>query len=74
MDDSRKMLLIGATTTAGNVAGILLAVKRKSGFWGGVGWFLVGGMAGWAIGATAAAFIPSKKSESEVEELQEKVS
>lgn len=34
----------------GNVTGILIAVHRKSGFWGGAGWFLVCGMAGGAIG------------------------
>lgn len=34
----------------GSVAGILLAVHRKSGFWGGVGWWILGGMAGGAIG------------------------
>jgi hypothetical protein len=34
----------------GSVAGILVAVHRKSGFWGGVGWWIVGGMAGGALG------------------------
>lgn len=34
----------------GSVAGILVAVHRKSGFWGGLGWWIVGGMAGGAIG------------------------
>ena len=34
----------------GAVAGILVAVKRKSGFWGGAGWWILGGMAGSAIG------------------------
>lgn len=39
----------------GSVAGILLAVHRKSGFWGGVGWWIVGGMAGGAIGWIATS-------------------
>jgi len=34
----------------GSVGGILVAVKRKSGFWGGLGWFIVGSMAGGAVG------------------------
>lgn len=39
----------------GMVAGILVAVKRKSGFWGGCGWFIVGAMAGNAVGWLATA-------------------
>lgn len=37
-------------STLGSVAGIILAVHRKSGLWGGIGWFIVGGMAGGALG------------------------
>lgn len=39
----------------GSVAGIIVAVKRKSGFWGGLGWFIVGGMAGGAAGWIATS-------------------
>lgn len=48
-------------STLGGVGGIILAVHRKSGFWGGVGWFIVGSMAGGAIGwlVTAGAKEPA---------------
>lgn len=36
---------------AGVVAGIVVAVVRKSGFWGGVGWALLCSFAGGAVGA-----------------------
>lgn len=45
---------------AGNVAGILLAVHRKSGFWGGLGWFLVGGLAGSATGFVIGSVLDGK--------------
>jgi len=45
---------------AGNVAGIMIAVKRKSGFWGGVGWFLVVGLAGSAAGYVVGSIIDGK--------------
>lgn len=45
---------------AGNVAGILLAVHRKSGFWGGVGWFLIGGLAGSATGFVIGSILDGK--------------
>lgn len=51
------MLLYGMAGL-GNVAGIIVAVKRKSGFWGGAGWFLLGGLAGAALGYVAASMIP----------------
>ena len=34
----------------GNAAGIAYAVSRKSGFWGYVGWFILGGMIGSGVG------------------------
>jgi len=43
------------------VSGILLAIHRKSGFWGGVGWWIVGGMAGSAIGWVATAGMDETK-------------
>lgn len=46
----KSQLLQGGLVAAGNVAGILVAVKRKSGFWGGVGWFFLLGAAGGAVG------------------------
>lgn len=49
----------------GNVAGIVFAVKRKSGFWGGVGWFLVFGMAGGAIGYVVGSMIDGRPKEDE---------
>lgn len=58
MTVEKKSVLVFGTATAGHVAGIIVAVKRKSGFWGGVGWFIVGGMAGAALGYILAAVIP----------------
>ncbi len=60
MTSSNKNMLIYGLATVGFAAGIILAVHRKSGFWGGVGWSLVGNMAGAGIGYVAAAMIPSK--------------
>lgn len=47
-------------STLGSVAGIVLAVHRKSGFWGGVGWFIVGSMAGGALGWLVTANMNEK--------------
>lgn len=47
---------------AGNVAGIIVAVKRKSGFLGGVGWFLVLGLAGGAAGYVIGSVVDGKPS------------
>jgi hypothetical protein len=58
MSPEKKKVLVAGLAMAGNVAGILVAVKRKSGFWGGLGWFILGGMAGGAVGYIAAAVIP----------------
>ena len=57
--DNKKVMLSGFAL-AGNVSGIILAVKRKSGFWGGVGWFLLGGMAGAAVGFLVTSIIPGE--------------
>jgi hypothetical protein len=62
-DNYYKIALGSGLSLAGNVAGILLAVKRKSGFWGGVGWFLVGGLAGAAIGYVAGTVLDGKPKE-----------
>jgi hypothetical protein len=37
-------------TAAGNIAGLIAAYKRRSGFWGYVGYFLVGGLLGSLVG------------------------
>lgn len=58
MTKSNKKMMIVGLGGLGNVAGIVIAVKRKSGFWGGVGWFLVAGMAGSMVGYVATSIIP----------------
>jgi Na+/alanine symporter len=55
-----KNTLTAGLGLAGNVAGIVLAVHRKSGFWGGVGWFIVCGLAGSAVGYVAGSMIDGK--------------
>ena len=45
---------------AGNVAGILVAIKRKSGFWRGVGWFFLLGFAGSATGLVIGSVLDGK--------------
>lgn len=56
---------LGAT---GHVAGILLAIKRKSGFWGGVGWFFLLGFAGSATGYVIGSVLDGKPKEEKVTE------
>lgn len=58
MKMDNKAVLVSGLSLLGAVAGIIIAVKRKSGFWGGVGWFIVGSMGGTAVGYIAAAVIP----------------
>lgn len=55
-----KTMLRSALASAGGVAGIVIAVKRKSGFWGGVGWFILGGMAGGAAGLLVGTIADGK--------------
>ena len=50
-------LLISGCSMLGGVAGIYLAVKRKSGFWAGAGWFLLLGTAGTAVGYIVSSTI-----------------
>lgn len=57
MTKERKALMTYGLAGLGNVAGLIIAVKRKSGFWGGLGWFLLGGMAGGALGYVATSLI-----------------
>lgn len=45
----------------GLVGGIYFAVKRKSGFWGGLGWALLGSMAGSATGFFIGSFLDKSK-------------
>lgn len=54
---SKILLVTSGLSLAGGVTGILVAVHRKSGFWGGVGWFFLLGAAGTAVGYVAAAAI-----------------
>lgn len=60
MTADNKRVMLSGFALAGNVSGIALAVKRKSGFWGGVGWFLLGGMAGAAVGFLITSVIPGE--------------
>ena len=60
--ENKKALIVGMGAL-GNVAGILFAVKRKSGFWGGWGWLIVGGMAGAGVGYVTTAIIPDTEKE-----------
>lgn len=55
-----KLTLSWGLGFAGNVAGVLVAIKRKSGFWGGLGWFLLLGAAGAAVGYVAGTVIDGK--------------
>lgn len=48
--DKKTILLTGGLSTIGFVGGIVLAVHRKSGFWGGVGWAILGSSLGTGIG------------------------
>lgn len=51
-----KSLLIGGLASIGFVSGIGLAIYRKSGFWGGVGFAILGNIAGLGLGYTIASF------------------
>jgi len=61
MTTSNKSMLIYGLATLGIVGGIVLAVNRKSGFWGGVGWAIVGNMAGAGLGYVIGAIAPNSK-------------
>ena len=60
MTPQNKYLLVSGLSTLGAVGGIVTAVKRKSGFIGGVGWFFALGIAGSAIGYVAVALLDKK--------------
>ncbi len=55
-----KVTLSAGLGLLGSAAGIMLAVKRKSGIWGGIGWFILLGMAGSGIGYVAGSVIDGK--------------
>lgn len=59
-NDYYKTTLRAGLGLAGGVAGIFLAIHRKSGFWGGVGWWIVGGMAGGAAGFLVGSIADGK--------------
>lgn len=61
MTKQSKTMLATGIGIAGNVTGILIAVKRKSGFWGGVGWFALGGLAGAALGYIVYSMLPDSE-------------
>lgn len=61
MTAGNKHMLIGGLAALGLVTGIIVAVKRKSGLWGGVGWSFVGNVAGAGLGYVVAAIIPNSK-------------
>ncbi len=59
-DNYYKMTLSYGLGTVGCIAGIVLAVKRKSGFWGGIGWFIAGSIAGSGAGYVIGSVIDGK--------------
>lgn len=59
-NDYYKTTLRYGLGLVGAVGGILLAVHRKSGFWGGVGWWFVGSMAGGATGFVIGSIVDGK--------------
>ena len=54
---TKATLLTSGLSTLGIVGGVVFAVKRKSGFWGGLGWAIVGSMAGGGIGYVISSFM-----------------
>ncbi len=61
MTTDNKNTLIAGLALAGNVTGIVLGVKRHSGFWGTVGWMMLGGLAGGAVGYITTAMFPTEE-------------
>ncbi len=55
-----KTVLQAGGGALGGIAGIIIAVKRKSGFLGGVGWFFAIGIAGGALGFLVGSLIDGK--------------
>jgi len=47
---SKAALLTSGLSLLGGVGGIVYAMNKKKGFWGGVGLFFLGGFAGTALG------------------------
>ena len=47
---SKAVLLTSGLSLLGGVGGIVYAMNKKKGFWGGVGLFFLGGFAGTALG------------------------
>lgn len=54
---TKATLLTSGLSTLGIVGGVVFAVKRKSGFWGGLGWAIVGSMAGGGVGYVISSFM-----------------
>lgn len=59
MTKNNKLAVTYASAGLGNAAGIFIAIKRKSGFWGGVGWFLLGGFTGLMVAGFVVSMIPT---------------
>jgi hypothetical protein len=55
---TRGVILTGALSTLGSAAGVLIAIKKKSGFGYGVGYFFLGGLIGYGLGVTILALTP----------------
>ena len=55
----------------GFVGGIYYAVKTKSGFWGGVGWAILGSMAGSATGFFVGSLLDKSKESEAYNEILE---
>ncbi len=64
MNIENKKTLIYGLGLAGNVTGIIVGKKRGNGFWGCVGWMLLGGLAGAAVGYIATAMLPTEEEKS----------
>jgi hypothetical protein len=47
---SKAVLLTSGLSILGSVGGIVYAINKHKGFWGGVGLFFLGGFAGTAVG------------------------
>jgi hypothetical protein len=63
---ARGVILTGALSTLGSAAGIVIAIKRKSGFGYGFGYFFLGGLIGYGIGATILALTPITKDDGNI--------
>ena len=54
---TKATLLTGGLSSIGFVTGIVVAIKRKSGFWGGFGWAILGSILGGGIGRVTSSLM-----------------